>query len=270
MGIDGLADVLAIEPCPEIEAGRGRVITGTFTTARCSVLELRLSNGEVLEPTRPHRFYSDTRQDWVAAGELRVGECLRTASGQAVTVESVGLKAGEYQVYNLEVEQEHQFYVGETALLVHNAYPQKEFAFMEEEAAAEGGLVPYNSTKLSRSVVTERELLGLQSSLRNGAAVEYQAGGLTRVKVMFSEFGKGHSEELLDAWLAKNGIQSDQVTGWYSEREPCNWDDHMCGDLLATKYPSAPVTWSVPFNTAAEQSVANSRLAALLRRTFRS
>jgi hypothetical protein len=125
LGIDGPACVPAIEPCPEIEAGRGRVITGTFTTARCSVLELRLSNGEALEPTPPHRFYSDTRKDWVAAGDLRVGECLRTASGQAVTVESIGLKAGEHRVYNLEVEQEHQFYVGETGVLTHNAYEFK-------------------------------------------------------------------------------------------------------------------------------------------------
>jgi RHS repeat-associated protein len=125
LGIDGPADVLAIEPCPDIEPGRGQVITGTFTTARCSVLEVRLSNGEVLEPTPPHRFFSETRQDWVAAGELRVGECLRTSSGLAVTVESLALKAGEHRVYNLEVEQEHQFYVGEGGVLVHNSYGRR-------------------------------------------------------------------------------------------------------------------------------------------------
>ncbi len=46
------------------------------------------------------------------------------------------MKAGEHRVYNLEVEQEHQFYVGESGVLVHNAYVQKKFAFMEEEEAA--------------------------------------------------------------------------------------------------------------------------------------
>ena len=30
------------------------------------------------------------------------------ASGQAVSVKSIALKAGEYRVYNLEVEQEHR------------------------------------------------------------------------------------------------------------------------------------------------------------------
>ncbi len=93
-----------------------------FTTARCALLELRLSNGEILKPTPPHRFYSETRKDWVAAQDLRVGECLRTKSGQAATVKSVGLQSGEHRVYNLEVEQEHQFYVGEGGVLVHNAY----------------------------------------------------------------------------------------------------------------------------------------------------
>ena len=127
LGINGPADVLAIEPCPETEPERGRVITGTFTTARCSVLELRLSNGEVLEPTPPHRFYSETRQDWVEARELRVSEQLRSKGGEKVTLASVAVRAGEHRVYNLEVEQEHQFYVGETGVLVHNSYAFEDF-----------------------------------------------------------------------------------------------------------------------------------------------
>ena len=117
LGIDGPACVLGIEPCAEIEPGRGRVITGTFTTARCSVLELRLSSGGVLEPTPPHRFKSLDRGKYIAAENLRTGERLLTRSGEVVAVESISVKAGEYRVYNLEVEQEHHFYVGETGVL---------------------------------------------------------------------------------------------------------------------------------------------------------
>jgi hypothetical protein len=137
LGIDGPASVLAIEPCPEIEPGRGRVITGTFTTARCEVLELRLAGlAEVLQPTPPHRFYSDTRQDWVPAKDLRVGECLRTRSGPPAAVESMALKAGDHRVYNLEVEQDHQFYVGEAGVLVHNDYART--PKLDEEGALRG------------------------------------------------------------------------------------------------------------------------------------
>jgi hypothetical protein len=86
------------------------------------VLQLRLAaQEEVLEPTPPHRFMSEDRQAWVAAGELRVGECLRTASGRAATVESIRLKPGEERVYNLEVEAEHQYFVGLWGVLLHNA-----------------------------------------------------------------------------------------------------------------------------------------------------
>ena len=74
------------------------------------------------EPTPPHRFYSETREGLGGgprATHRRVSPHGVRASGYG---ESIGLKAGEHRVYNLEVEQEHQFYVGESGVLVHNAY----------------------------------------------------------------------------------------------------------------------------------------------------
>jgi hypothetical protein len=73
---------------------------------------------------------------------------------------------------------------------------------------------------------------------------------------MFSERGIGHSEKLLDTWLQDNEIAAEQVTRWYTEREPCNLPEHLCRDLLATNYPNVPVTWSIPFTTQAQMSAA--------------
>ncbi len=126
LGIDGPACVLAIEPCPEIESGRGRVITGTFTTAKCQVMQLGVSGEEKpLEPTPPHRFYSLDRGDYIAADKLAIGERLVTRAGKVATVESIGMKPGLHRVYNLEVEREHHFYVGESGVLVHNEYERQ-------------------------------------------------------------------------------------------------------------------------------------------------
>ncbi len=123
MGINGPADVFAIEACREIESGRGRVITGTFTTAKCKVLQLCVSGEEKpLEPTPPHRFYSLDRGDYIAAEKLAVGERLVTRAGEVATVESIGMKPSLHRVYNLEVEGEHHYFVGESGVLVHNAY----------------------------------------------------------------------------------------------------------------------------------------------------
>ena len=122
LGISGPACVLAIEPCPEIESGRGRVITGTFTTARCQYLDLRLvGSDEVLHPTPSHRFFSLDRGDYVPAEELRPGERLRARRGQAAAVESLRLNPEPERVYNLEIEGEHNYFVGELGVLVHNA-----------------------------------------------------------------------------------------------------------------------------------------------------
>jgi len=124
--VEGWADVMSVEACPEIESGRGRVITATFTQMSAGVLELSVQAAsgqtETLEPTSPHRFFSEDRQDWVAAKELRIGEKLRTRAGEIVAVESSSKKSGVYRVYNMEVEGEHQYFVGVSSTLVHNAY----------------------------------------------------------------------------------------------------------------------------------------------------
>ena len=114
-------DVLAIEPCPEIEPGRGRVITGTFTTAKCQVMQLAF-------PAKRSRWNPRHRTAsivWIGAITLQrknlpVGERLVTRAGKVATVQSIGMKPGLHRVYNLEVEGEHNYYVGETGVLVHN------------------------------------------------------------------------------------------------------------------------------------------------------
>ena len=215
LGIDGPADVLAIEPCPEIEPGRGRVITGTFTTARCSVLQLRLSNGEVLEPTMPHRFYSETRRDWVAAGELRVGECLRTASGRAVTLASVSLKAGEHRVYNLEVEQEHQFYVGESGVLVHNAY--------EDGVTGTGKLTGQGNDRSRATILADAGVSELHESLPNYGGMRGKATSGTLVTdsgevYLRSGAGPGESFSQLDPFVIQDHVEVHAAALYAAER----------------------------------------------------
>jgi hypothetical protein len=55
----------------------------------------------------------------VPASQIKAGEELATRSG-VVRVESVSAKPGTYRVYNLEVETDHCYYVGEVQVLCHN------------------------------------------------------------------------------------------------------------------------------------------------------
>jgi hypothetical protein len=142
IGYRGWAKVRAVEPCPEIRAGEGRVVTATLNHYNSHVYELKLqhlgsknedggisSNGEqsqilnqkssLLNPTDRHPIFSETRQDWVPALDLKPGEMLRTANG-SVRLESVDKVPGTHRVYNLEVEEDHQYYAGEAEVLSHN------------------------------------------------------------------------------------------------------------------------------------------------------
>jgi hypothetical protein len=120
-GLDGLADVLAIEPCPSISSGVGRVVTGTFTHVRGGILRIRLAGlAKPLGVTSNHSIYSSDRLDFVPAGELRVGETLRNLEGD-VRIESIEQLGSEERVYNLEIHGEHVFRVASSGLLVHNS-----------------------------------------------------------------------------------------------------------------------------------------------------
>ena len=120
-GLDGLAEVLAIEPCPSISSGVGRVVTGTFTHVRGGILRIRLAGlAEPLGVTSNHSIYSADRLDFVPAGELRVGETLRNLDGD-VRIESIEQLGSEERVYNLEIHGEHVFRVASNGVLVHNS-----------------------------------------------------------------------------------------------------------------------------------------------------
>ncbi len=236
------ADVLAVEPCPAVQPGRGRVITGTFATARCEALEIRLAGrDEVLEPTPPHRFYSETRQDWLAAKDLRPGERLRTASGEPATVESVGLKPGRHAVYNLEVESEHQFFVGQCGALVHNAYAGR---VPYDESDLAGAALDYRRARAGRTLRDGRRLDRGQG---NVAVFEYvDDSGSTVTRAFLNRLGRDHAEVWGMRVLNRAGIARERVTRIYSELEFCA---DLCEPLLRESFPGVPRTWSFPYNT---------------------
>jgi hypothetical protein len=122
LNVDGLATIQSIEESPPIAAGEGRVVLGRFQSYCVDdMVTMTLSNGTVLDVTSVHLFWSETRQDWVAAGELQVDEQLNTLDGP-VTVTSIETRGPESIVYNLEVHGEHVYRVAEAGVLVHNTY----------------------------------------------------------------------------------------------------------------------------------------------------
>ena len=119
------AEIVAIEPCPEIEDGAGRVVLTTVNHLNRIVMELTVrdvvGDQTKIRPTAPHRFYSDTRRDWVATRNLQPGEVLRGLDGP-LTVVGLERVPGTHRVYNMTVEGEHVYRVSKLGALVHNSY----------------------------------------------------------------------------------------------------------------------------------------------------
>jgi hypothetical protein len=108
-----------VEACLEIEAGPGRVVTGLYRHSRGVLYDLWLEGSErPIGITLSHPVWSEDRSDWVPASALEPGERVRTLRGPRAVLSL--LPRGESLVYNIEVDGDHCYRVGEQGLLVHN------------------------------------------------------------------------------------------------------------------------------------------------------
>ncbi|MFN6108064.1 MAG: polymorphic toxin-type HINT domain-containing protein, partial [Planctomycetaceae bacterium] len=100
-------------------------VTGTFAHAAADVLDLEIEGLDTpLGCTANHPFWSADRQDFVPASSLTIGEHLRTESGTRRQVTRITPRRGPpVAVFNLEVDDEHVYYVSTAGVLVHNTYP---------------------------------------------------------------------------------------------------------------------------------------------------
>ncbi|QDT78569.1 hypothetical protein Mal35_20180 [Gimesia maris] len=122
MHVAGEAEVLSIADCPPIRRGPGSVVTGTFQHVSDEVISVFVEGEpEPIGTMSQHPFWSRDRNAFVPAGELRIGEELKTALGTSTRVTSIEIRAGPETVYGLEVAGEHVYQITNAGLLVHNA-----------------------------------------------------------------------------------------------------------------------------------------------------
>lgn len=83
------------------------------------LVNLELSNGENIESTAKHLYFVD--DNWVEAKNLKVGSKLTDSDFQnELTVVEITVVKRTTNVYNLTVNLNHNYYVGNVGVLVHN------------------------------------------------------------------------------------------------------------------------------------------------------
>ena len=95
-----------------------RTVVGLFSKQAERLVTVEVG-GESVEVTPEHPFWVVGR-GWVDAGALKVGEQLLTRDGRWLPIEELTVRAERVTVFNFEVEGDHNYYVADSQLLVHN------------------------------------------------------------------------------------------------------------------------------------------------------
>ena len=123
----GLADIEKLEvgvpvltyneETGEQEYKKVKKVMRRMTRRMCA---MELSNGTTLEVTPEHRFFSNG--EWTPIEELNVNDTLQLKDNSIVVIENKIIFPTFVEVYNLEIEDNENYYVTEEGVLVHNGY----------------------------------------------------------------------------------------------------------------------------------------------------
>jgi hypothetical protein len=112
--------VLAYDPMTSQPVARR--VTQLFHGETLIWIDIDTADGKTIRATRFHPFWVEDLGRWVDAMEIEPGMKLRQLSGRLVTVEAVTaqLLAHPEPTFNFEVEDLHDYFAGDGAILVHN------------------------------------------------------------------------------------------------------------------------------------------------------
>jgi Pretoxin HINT domain len=128
MKVNGMALVRSIQPAKlDTRSAKARdllahgyfPILAAFKHKSNEVVHLHFTNGDKIATTAPHPFWSNDRNGWLAAEFLEQGERIKTADGET-RIDTSWSEFGQTTVYNLEVKEARNYFVGENAEIVHN------------------------------------------------------------------------------------------------------------------------------------------------------
>jgi hypothetical protein len=169
--IQGFATVRAIRSCPPRERWLEKMQIGVYKPWPCRVGDLKIgSECKPIGVTPLHPFWCPDKNAWVSAGRLEPGDHVSTSRGLSVVEWYVMREVPEEAVYNLEVEGDHVYGVGESGVLVHNSSaPVPGMDYGCENKAGGGRLDPCES--------------GLLATKLGGCKTDYQAHHLIACSV---------------------------------------------------------------------------------------
>ena len=85
------------------------------------LVDITLESGEKIIATANHPFYTLDDKKWLEAGELNINDNLLQLNDANMSITGLDAYSTEATVYNLTVDGDHTYYVGNDQVLSHNA-----------------------------------------------------------------------------------------------------------------------------------------------------
>uniref|UniRef100_UPI0039E3FA8C Hint domain-containing protein n=1 Tax=Flavobacterium sp. TaxID=239 RepID=UPI0039E3FA8C len=99
-----------------------RKVSETYKNQAEKYLKVTTQSGEVIAVTGQHLFYQKTSQTWIKGHQLKVGMKLYNAqNNQLENITALKIIEQTVHTYNFEVPTHHNYLVGKTGFLAHNA-----------------------------------------------------------------------------------------------------------------------------------------------------
>ncbi len=194
LGLSGPVQVTAIAACPTIPPGPGRIVLSVFRHSRGSTGTLHLSgHAEPIRVTPLHPIWSPSHNTWIPAGQLTALHSVSLWKSEC-RVDRYELDVREEPVYNVEVDGDHCYRVGEWGLLVHNTSDENPIS------AGSGGTE--DSCEDDEDLCdTQRTLSGYADQVQGTLTVERKKASVNEISL-----ANGQKRQAESGFLYRGGV----------------------------------------------------------------
>lgn len=114
--VDVQAKVTAINPCPTIKPGRGRIVLSTVDFLASDVIEMACQHPdghrETVNRSGTHRYYSVDRDDWIELKDAKPNETVRGLGQEIFKILSIQPTGRTERIFDLTVEGDLPYHTG--------------------------------------------------------------------------------------------------------------------------------------------------------------
>jgi hypothetical protein len=100
-------------------------VTQTYVRKTNQIYVLTYETGNKIETTWNHPFYIEGK-GWTEVRDIKLGDHSITLNGESIEITAIKIDNRNETVYNFTVEDEHNYYVGDSVLVHNSSYDNKE------------------------------------------------------------------------------------------------------------------------------------------------